>query len=59
MSIKKITRLMVSATGAALLTTNIAMAQDGDAPARDLNQLLALLCKLARPEATGALADGA
>ena len=40
MSIKKITRLMVSATGAALLTTNIAMAQDGDAPARDLNQLL-------------------
>ena len=40
MSIKKITRLMVAATGAALLSTNIAMAQDGDAPARDLNQLL-------------------
>jgi len=39
MSIKKITRLMVSATGAALLSTNIAMAQE-DAPARDLNQLL-------------------
>ena len=40
MLIKNITRLIAAAAGAAVLSTNVALAQDGDAPARDLNQLL-------------------